>query len=445
MKKVLLLVFISCLTFAFIACGQDAAPADTANGDAAAADGEETVIHWLCSSAEDESWVQGVLHLADLFAETNPGFSLVYENATDQAARSQRIRIAAAADALPEWISTDSDPFMQGVAQRGDIVNIKELLEELDATDRFYDIAFKFNAFDDGSLYFFSFITVMEYFWIRPSHFEAAGICKDDIITFDDFNAALQSLQDAGFHALGMCNSEWYVQRFVAMVPFRLTGNGFIDELKFGDAYMSDAIGMESAEWLASLTPFLMDGWAANDHSAMVEAFFAGNSSIMYFGTWDPTTFIEDGELKYDVDYFWLPVLGGGRDINQPTDGFANSGTGTAFSTAGMNDVHKEFIAFLIDNLPDAAVEFGFLPSVIPTDEQIAAMPPAFQSILADVLNVSDFSTAWDINVDPVTYQALGRETVNLLLGQITPEEFTAAIDYAVQNNARAFWDSLED
>jgi len=455
MKKIAVILSLALLFAVLAACapaddatppaGDTAAPpagdtaAPPAGGDAA---GEPLVIDWLSSAAESEAWVQGVKHVANEFAALNPGFRINFEAAPDQAARSQRLRILAAANELPDWMGTDSDAFMQGVAARGDIVNVGNLIEELDATDRFFDIAFSFNAFDDGSLYFWSFISVMEYWWYRPSHFEAAGISSADIHTFDDLLDAARTLQEAGFHPFGFCNSDWYVQRWVAFVPWRLAGNDFINELKFNRANMSSDIGYAAADWLVSMRPYLMPGWAANDFRGMVEAFHAGHTSIMYFGTWDPGEFVDlsTGNLKDDISMFMMPVLGDGRDVNLPTDGWANSGTGTAFSTRGMNDQHKEFLSFLIDVWPDTGVQFGFIPAVVPTEAQMANMPSAFQAILADLLYVQYFGSPWDINVDPATYTTLSRGIVELMLDQITTTEFVNMVDETIDEHAEAFW-----
>ena len=457
MKRFITLLLAALIVLSTAACGTAATtggastaqaavstPAAEESKPAAESAGEGKVINWLCSSAETESWVKGVRGLADTYAETHPGFKLVYENATDQAARSQKIKILASSDALPDWIATDSDPFMQGLAKKGDIVDVKGLINELGATDKFYDIAYKFNAFDDGSLYFFSFLSVMEYFWYHPSMFQKAGITEEPK-TFADLTGALQKLKTAGLQPLGFCQSEWYVQRFDAFVPFRLTGNKFIDTLKYNKADMSSDTGLAAANWLKEISPYLMDGWAAMDNSNALEAFLGGNSAVFYYGTWDPTVFTdESGNLKPDLDMFMLPVLGNGKDVNTPTDGWCNSGTGTAFSTKGMDAAEKDFIAYVIDNLPATAVKYGFLPAVKPTDEQIAAMPSFYQSALRDVLAVKDFGTCWDINVDATTYEVLGKETVNLMLGQITPEEFCKLVDKSLDANAEAYWSSLQ-
>lgn len=455
MKKIIALLLTASLMISIAACSTgtttspSSTPASQAGSTAATQEnkgtGEGKVINWLCSSAETESWVKGVRALADTYAQTHPGFKLVYENATDQAARSQKIKILASSNALPDWIATDSDPFMQGLAKKGDIVDVKALINELGATDKFYDIAYKFNAFDDGSLYFFSFLSVMEYFWYHPSMFQKAGITEEPK-TFEDLTNALKKLKTAGLQPLGFCQSEWYVQRYDAFIPFRLTGNKFIDTLKYNKADMQSDTGMAAANWLKEISPYLMDGWAAMNNSDALEAFLAGNSAIFYYGTWDPTVFTdESGNLKPDLDMFMLPVIGGGKDVNTPTDGWCNSGTGTAFSTKGMDAAGKEFIGYIIDNLPETAVKYGFLPAVKPTDEQIASMPSFYQSALKDVLAVKDFGTCWDINVDPTTYEVLGKETVNLMLGQITPEEFCKLIDDSIDANAETYWNSLKE
>ncbi|MDR1618472.1 MAG: ABC transporter substrate-binding protein [Treponema sp.] len=434
MKKSILFVLAVLAAFAMTACGKG-------KDSAAAAPGGKRTIRFLCSSTESETWVGGLRAMAAKFAESHPGFGIEIEIANDQAARSQKIKILSASDEYYDWFSTDRDPFMQGLAQKGDVVNVKQLLTELGKEDALYDIAYKFNAFDDGSLYFFSFVSVMEYFWFHPSQFEKAGIKKSDIVTFDDFAAALKKLKAAGLQPLAFCNAEWYVQRYDAFIPFRLTGNNFIDQLKYNKINMNSEVGLAAANWLKEISPYLSEGWAADDHNAMLESFLAGNSAICYYGTWDPTNFItRDGALKNDIDYFMLPVLGGGRDKNLPTDAWCNSGTGVAFATKHMDDTNKAFIKFILEEMPQNAVDHLYLPSVKPTDAQVASFPKGFQTILSDILAVQDFGTCWDINVDPATYEALGKGTVNLMLGEITPAQFCDNVDAAIDNNAEKYW-----
>jgi raffinose/stachyose/melibiose transport system substrate-binding protein len=397
-------------------------------------------VRWLSNTGVD-NYITGMKEIAADFAKTHPGFTFEIEPAPDQAARSQKIKILAASNEYYDWFSTDRDPFMQGLAAKGAIVDVKKLLAELGKSDALYDIAYKFNAFDDGSLYFFSLCSVMEYFWYHPSHFAKAGIRASDIKTFKDLTAALEKLKSAGYQALGMSSAEWYVQRWDAFIPFRLSGNNFIDQLKYNKANMSDAIGLEAANWLASLRPYLASGWAADDGAAMLANFLAGNSSMIYYGTWDPTNFIlPDGSLKPDVDHFMLPVLGDGRDRTLPADAWANSGTGIAFASKYMDDLHKEFIKFVIDEMPANAVKNLYLPAVKPTAAQLNSFPKGFQDILNDILAVKQFGTCWDINVDPATYEALGKGTTSLLLGDVTPREFTRRVDEAVDNNAEKYW-----
>ena len=433
MKKIIVLCIITALVGIFIGCkGKD--------GQQAAGQTKRT-IKYLCSSNDTETWVVGLKAMAKKFAETHPGFELEVEVANDQAARQQKIKTLAASGEYYDWFSTDRDPFMQGLASRGDVVNIRDLLKEMGKPDALYDIAYKFNAFDDGSLYFFSFISVMEYFWYHPSHFEKAGIKKTDIVTFDDLMAAFKKLQAVGYQPLAMCASEWYVQRWIAFVPFRLTANDFIDQLKYNKIDMASPVGLESAQWISSLSPYLASGWAADDNNAMVESFIAGNSSILYYGTWDPTVFLaSDGSLKPDIDCFMLPTLGRGRDRTLPTDAWANSGTGTAFATKHMDSINKEFIKFILDEMHQNSVRHLYLPSVKPTAQQVASFPQGFQNILNDILAVKDFGTCWDINVDPATYEALGKGMVNLMLKQLTPDQFCRFVDNAIDNNAEKYW-----
>ena len=58
-----------------------------------------------------------------------------------------------------------------------------------------------------------------------------------------------------------------------------------------------------------------------------------------------------------------------------------------------------------------------------------------YQEMLDNFGNVNTYAYCWDVRIDAASNEVLGRETPNLALGSITPEEWAAALDEAVKQN----------
>src|SRR5687768_4301422 len=74
---------------------------------------ESREITWLFARPTDGPVIQTVTEVADLYAESHPGFKLNQVTTPDRPSYLQRLETLAAADQLPELFDTDATPFAQ--------------------------------------------------------------------------------------------------------------------------------------------------------------------------------------------------------------------------------------------------------------------------------------------------------------------------------------------
>ena len=118
------------------------------------------------------------------------------------------------------------------------------------------------------------------------------------------------------------------------------------------------------------------------------------------------------------------------------TDYWAHAGIGTAISQKSMNADMKAFMKFVFENYADVSMfEYDTLPS-FPTSTT-EGMSDFYKELMDNYANVKTYGYCWDVRVDSATNEVLGRETINMALGNITPEEWAKRLDDAVAQNVK--------
>ena len=138
-------------------------------------------------------------------------------------------------------------------------------------------------------------------------------------------------------------------------------------------------------------------------------------------------------ELKEDIGYFPLPSVSN-KDVTSASDYWAHAGIGTAVRKDAMTDEMKNYFSFLFGKYADVCMyDFNTVPSMKPTIRD--DLSDLYQEMLDNFGNVNTYAYCWDVRIDAASNEVLGRETPNLALGSITPEEWAAALDEAVKQN----------
>lgn len=396
----------------------------------------ELNINWLSSRSASESPILAIQDIAKQYQEENPDldFNFEIENISDRTAYLQKLKILAASDELPEWFDSDPDTWFADIVADGKAYSFEDLYKELGMYDQIFPISKEYARLSDGSLNLMTLQCNTEYFFYNKDLFEQAGITEAPK-TFDELLADCKLLQDQEIIPIAM-GGDWPILRYFAQVPFRLTGNEYIENAVSGEGSFGEEAGLKGAQFMQDIAQYFQEGWSSADYDTMNDLFASGQAAIMYNGTWalEQADMIgEDGNIKDNIGYFTMPTYSD-ADVTTATDFFANSGIGTAIRTDAVDDEMKAWIKYLLEHYADASLSYDQLPSVMPDEETMQSLPKVYQQIIEDVSNVKEYAKCWDVVIDSALVEPLEKETVILALGQETPEEWAANMDEYVKN-----------
>ena len=443
MKKLISLLLIVAFMCSLAACQQTTqAPATEADAGGAstvpeaAATAEPTastdaqrVITWMTVRS---SWTAMNL-VAEQYMAQHPNVKIEFEIVSDRSSYNQKLRILAASKELPELFDSEADSALAEIANTGVLLDIDQLYADLGYTDKMMQIGLSYPRMSDGKLYSIAWENNVEYFWYHKDLFTKAGITAAPT-TFDEFLADCQKLKDAGISPISTWPG-WESLRWLSFIPFRLTGNDFIDGLKAGSVKMSDPAGIQAAEFFQTLgTKYFQPGWSTSDYTNALETFLSSNAAIYYIGAWQFGSFLdESGNLKEDYAYFKLPTLDGA--VNDATSMFANAGTGTCVNKDKYDDQVKDFLKFVLENYPNIAFnETNTMPPM--AFEPAKELSDFNKSVLADCQSLTNYAKTWDVALNSSVADVMEAEVTNLGMGAITPKEFAQRVDDAIAANA---------
>ena len=383
----------------------------------------ELNINWLSARGASESAILAIQDIAKQYQEENPDldFSFEVENISDRTAYLQKLKILAASDELPEWFDSDPDTWFADIVADGKAYSFDDLYKELGMYDQIFDISKEYARLSDGSLNLMTLQCNTEYFFYNKDLFEQAGITEVPK-TFDELLEDCQILQDADILPITM-GGDWPILRYFAQIPFRMTGNAYIENAVSGEGSFGEEAGLKGAQFIQDIAQYFQEGWSSADYDTMIDLFASGQAAIMYNGTWalDQASMIgEDGNIKDSIGYFTMPTYSE-NDATAPTDFFANSGIGTAIRTDAVDDEMKAWVKYMLEHYADASLSYNQLPSVMPDEETMEGLPQVYQGIIENVSNVKDYAKCWDVVIDSALVEPLEKETVILALGQETP------------------------
>lgn len=396
---------------------------------------ESLFIHYMTTRNETDPVILTMQDIAGSYQEENPdlNFTFEVESIPDRTSYLQKLKILGASDELPEWFESDPDTWLASIAEQGKVYDINDLYDELGVQDKIFDISKEYAKLSDDSLWLMTFQCNTEYFFYHKDMFKDAGITEEPA-TFEEFMEVCEKLKEKGYTPLAV-GSDWPPLRYFAMIPFRMTGNSYIENAVSGNGSFGEEAGLMGAEFMQKLGDYFQMGWTTADSNTMNDLFTSGQTAMIYNGTWGLADMTDENkELIDDIDYFTMPIYSA-DDVTAPTDFFANSGIGTAIRADTMTDQMKDFVGYLLDNYAETALSYNLLPSVMPDEKTISNLPEIYQQIIKDVEGVNQYAKCWDVVIDSASVEPLEKETTSLILGEITPEEWAANMDEIVKEN----------
>lgn len=387
-------------------------------------------ITWLSARSANDSTVKAVKAIAAEYGKSHPSFKLQIQSISDRPSYDQKVKVLASSNQLPQLWDADPEPYFQQLVKSGKAADIGALYKELGVTDKFYPISIEYPKFDDGSLNLITLNANAEYFWYNKAAFEKAGVTPPT--TFAEFRTVLAKLKASGATPLAVNGKDqWPFYRYLGMLPFRETGNAFLDDLRTGKSKMTDARGIKATKFLESMGPNFQPGFTNTDYTTAINLFTSGQTAMLYDGSWELPSFVDSSlNLKSTIGYFTMPTESS-SDKTPATDFFANSGIGTAIRKDALTPELKGFLKYFFANYADIALyDYHVIPSIKPTIK--SSLPQVYKDVLNDISKVQTYAKVWDVRLDPNTVSVLGRQSGSLLVGQSSPEQFGQQVDDAL-------------
>lgn len=288
-------------------------------------DDDVVTVTWMTSRPVDGEIDQVMHEIADQYSKEKGGkWKIEFETTADRPSYLQKLKTLIAGGNMPDIIDIDADPYCQELVDAGMLVDVKQFLKDNDRYDDFYPIALKYQEFTDGSMYTLPLEYHVEMTWYNKEIFEQYNLTPPT--TMDEWLNVCKTLKDNGITPISVDGVDrWPVQRYLAMLPFRETGNDFIINLRDGKERMDSETGREAAEFMKEMGQYFNDGFAATDYATAQSMFLDGKQQMSPIKT----------DLPDDVEYSDLylkiqeDMQSTGENFLKPWDTYLDSNTNT--------------------------------------------------------------------------------------------------------------------
>lgn len=363
--------------------------------------------------------------LAEEYKAEGHNIEFVLETA-DTDGYDQKLRAMATANELPELFDVDGDSFCQELADAGMVVDMQAFLEEIGAIDNFIGASLDYIRLDDGSLYGIPWEFATDMFWYDKDVYEKYNLEVPK--TFDDLLENCRILKENGETPIIVDGADgWFYLRYLAMIPFRETGNDFVYALKSGDAKMSDATGMETLQFLQDIGQYFQPGCTSTDYSTSLELFLDGQGVMYTAGTALLDSFMKANEEGKNFDYFYMPLTD--NAVTSANEYWVFGGLGMAANSATWDDDVKEFVEYLVKNFSVKYAQRGHFPAQN-VEVDLDNMDDLYVRIANDNENIGDVCTRpWDVVLPDNVTTVFNDNIASVALGQMKPEDMAALVD----------------
>ncbi len=378
---------------------------------------------WLSARPADGAIVTTIKELATEYAKDHPGFELDVQVTADRASYLTKLRTLVASGDVPAFFDTDADPYAQQLADAGLLVDMGAFLKEKGLLEKFYEPALKYQQFQDGSLYLLPLEYHLEMNWYNKAIFEKHGLQPPK--TLDEMVDVTEKLAAAGETPIAISGTDaWPMLRYLAMVPFRMTGNEFARNLAQGQ--LDKDMALKAATFFEKMSAHFQTGFVSADYVTARSLFLNGQAAMYHMGTWELGTFSDASlpeNMKGNVGYFYLPMAEGAK--TPANEFFGNSGIGMAASVATFDGTAKDFLSYVIENYADRYVEKKALSPLRFELKEGVAYDPLFAAVKKDADNYgAEFAKPWDTLLSPDGNQIVNDLAFQLANKQITAEQF---------------------
>lgn len=392
-----------------------------------------TTVTWFASRPLGGEIDTTMREIAERYSQEHGGkWVLEVETTADRPSYLQRLRTLIAGNHMPDIIDIDADPYCQSLVDAGLLVDVKQFLIDEGKYDDYQETALRYQEFTDGSMYTLPLEYHIEMIWYRKDIFEKYSL--EVPTTMEEWLEVCGTLSENGITPIAVDGVDrWPVLRYMAMIPFRYSGNDYIIALRDGKASMGDPLGRQAIEFVQEIGQYFNEGFAATDYATAQSMFLNGQAAMYYIGDWEQNA-MYDAYKKGLVDYFLMPTVPDG--VTGANEYCSNSGIGMAFNAETFDEKTKDFILYVIENYGEiyaSKMQMSPIKVDLPEDVEFTDL---YQRIASDMDNFgSAFMKPWDTYLDSATNTIIQDNVLLLASGDMSADEFIALIDNSIAAN----------
>ena len=269
----------------------------------------------------------------------------------------------------------------------------------------------------------------VEMTWYNKEIFDKYGLSVPK--TMDEWLDVCKTLKENGVTPISVDGVDrWPVQRYLAMMPFRESGNDYIINLRDGKEKMAGDEGKEAATFMKNIGQYFNDGFAATDYATAQSMFLDGKSAMYYIGDWEIAA-MQDAYKAGKIDYFYLPTIENGK--TDASEFCVNSGIGMAFNAKTFDAKTKDFILYVLDNYGKkyaAKQQMSPIKTELPSDVEFSDL---YLRIRDDMDKTgAQFLKPWDTYLDADTNTTMQDNLLLLASGDMSVDDFCKLIDDSI-------------
>jgi raffinose/stachyose/melibiose transport system substrate-binding protein len=337
---------------AFLAgCGSSTGGATNSNGSAA--------IEFLSVQQEGMGWPLVLSTITDQYAKTHPGTTFTV-NFAGQTGLYQKVQLLAGQGALPILYNTPPADLMAQLVKNGEGLDIESTFQQLGVLQELQPVAVTLlKKVFNGQLVALPFELNIEGFWYNKQIFSQNGLQPPD--TWDALVQIAASLQQKGIQPFSTSGKQgWPITRLVGNYLFRKLGPNALDNVKSGQAKLTDPAYVEAAQAVANLGKqgYFGKGVATIDYDPAVDVFLQGKAAMFYMGSWELRDFNNPTRNKVGADnigFFPFPNVVGGTGSSTQTP--MNAGQPTSVNKQKYNPTVGQWLAYMAKNYGDVALQ----------------------------------------------------------------------------------------
>ena len=390
-------------------------------------------IHFLSVQQATGVWPTTLSTITKEYAKAHPGTTFILDY-VPQNTLNQQVQLIAAQGALPVLYNTPPADLQAQLVKNGEALDLEATFQQLGVSQQLVPSAVTLlKKVYNGSLTALPFELNIEGFWYNKQIFSQNGLQPPT--TWDELEQIASKLQQKGIQPLAASGIQgWPLTRLVGNYLFRKLGPSALDNVKSGQAKLTDQAYVEAAQAVANLgkQSYFGRGVATLDYTPALNLFEQGKTAMIYMGSWELASFNNPSLTTIgasNVGYFPFPNVVGGVGSSDQIP--MNAGQPTSVNKAKYNATFGQWLAYMAQNYGDVAIKQGAVTGFV-VHQKPASLPALTTLVVDQIAGVKQpvlwFEALFSTKATNISQQ----DAAPLVTGAMSPANFMAAVQQAL-------------